>query len=350
MLFNSFPLSIKMFLIFPMLFFSVTTWSQKSTVVKGKITDENGEGLIGASVYVEIEKKMLVGTVSDIDGNYEINVPDCSKTVLVFSYVGMGKQRVAVNCRTSIDVQMQNEYELNEDINYYYNRSIVLNGSLNYAHYGLGWYFVRHGLWNTWLHLPTNIFYDGEVSYHTDFQDNQEIHVNIKESDAGRRNFRFNAAFDRYDIPDLAMDMNKYYIGSSIFLHNDTWNIRPGFEYLDWRTGDIKDEYSVMASLVYYNRKIPITPEVTTGISFSGKPMFIAGMVFGRYKWPVNVNLSAGYWMDDFKCKAEVSRSFKRFDIALRYERFLNYENAYLTLRIPYQKCYAGVGYQNLLE
>ncbi len=59
-------------------------------VITGKVTDVlSGESLIGASVVVT--GKTNIGTVTDFDGNYELQVPDDAKQ-LTFSYVGYTEQ------------------------------------------------------------------------------------------------------------------------------------------------------------------------------------------------------------------------------------------------------------------
>ena len=60
--------------------------------VSGTVTDATGEALIGASVLV---KGTTAGTVTDVDGRYEVSVPDGS-TVLVFSYTGFESQEVSL--------------------------------------------------------------------------------------------------------------------------------------------------------------------------------------------------------------------------------------------------------------
>ncbi len=80
--------------------------------VKGKITDESGEPLIGVSVVVV--GNLGQGTVSDLNGNYVINnvSPNAS---LRFSYVGMKTQVIPINSRTVINVVLTPEAEvLNE--------------------------------------------------------------------------------------------------------------------------------------------------------------------------------------------------------------------------------------------
>ena len=78
--------------------FSSSLYAQGGIKVTGTVTDENKEPLIGATVVVKGNSAR--GTVTDFDGNFSLEVPSESVT-LVFTYVGMsmqekfvGKQRV----------------------------------------------------------------------------------------------------------------------------------------------------------------------------------------------------------------------------------------------------------------
>ncbi len=75
----------KWFLITLVSFFCSASLFAQTKTVKGVIKDTSGEAIIGASVVV---KGTTVGTVTDIDGNYSINVPAGGKTLSI-SYVGM---------------------------------------------------------------------------------------------------------------------------------------------------------------------------------------------------------------------------------------------------------------------
>ncbi len=55
-------------------------------IVRGKITDATGETLIGVTIVLKL--KPSVGTVTDLDGNYSLNLSDTSTQTLVVSYVG----------------------------------------------------------------------------------------------------------------------------------------------------------------------------------------------------------------------------------------------------------------------
>jgi len=70
--------------------------------IRGRVTDaEKGEALPGVSVVV---KGSTRGTTTDVNGNYQLSVPEGSSTTLVFSFVGYERQEVAAGNRTTVDV------------------------------------------------------------------------------------------------------------------------------------------------------------------------------------------------------------------------------------------------------
>ncbi|MFT7162315.1 MAG: TonB-dependent SusC/RagA subfamily outer membrane receptor, partial [Bacteroidia bacterium] len=80
--------------------------------IAGKVTDENGDGLPGAGILV---KGTGNGTVSDLDGNYKLDVPS-SETVLVISFVGYKTQELTVGSRSTIDISMEVDATALEEI------------------------------------------------------------------------------------------------------------------------------------------------------------------------------------------------------------------------------------------
>ena len=76
------------------------------TTVNGRVTDESGEGVIGASV---MQKGTNNGAVTDYDGNFTISVP--AKSTLVISYIGYATQEVAVDGKTTIAVTLKEDSE-----------------------------------------------------------------------------------------------------------------------------------------------------------------------------------------------------------------------------------------------
>ncbi|CAH1001416.1 TonB-dependent receptor P3 [Neolewinella maritima] len=75
------------------------------TAVSGSITDATGQPLIGASVLAE---GTSTGTVTDIDGNYTLTVPE-GVDRLVISYTGFKTQELAIAGQTTIDVVMDED-------------------------------------------------------------------------------------------------------------------------------------------------------------------------------------------------------------------------------------------------
>ncbi len=88
------------FSLIALLLISATALAQRT--VSGKVTDETGEGLPGVNVVI---KGTTTGVTTDLDGNFQISVPD-DNTVLVFSSVGMETQEVTVGTQTVLDVAM----------------------------------------------------------------------------------------------------------------------------------------------------------------------------------------------------------------------------------------------------
>lgn len=80
--------------------------------IKGKVTGANGQPLSGVSVRLEGAE---IGTATDEQGNYSLNVP-ADEGTLVFSYVGYTDQKVAINKRMQIDVELKELYKEMDDV------------------------------------------------------------------------------------------------------------------------------------------------------------------------------------------------------------------------------------------
>lgn len=74
------------------------------SVVRGMVTSsEDGEPLIGVNILV---KGSTTGTATDLDGKFEIQANPASD-VLLISYTGYTSQEVALNGRTTVDIQLE---------------------------------------------------------------------------------------------------------------------------------------------------------------------------------------------------------------------------------------------------
>lgn len=80
--------------------------------IRGTITDQAGEPLIGASVLV---KGTTTGTVTDVDGTYALNLPD-GASALIVSYTGFTSQEITIGASDVIDVALQQGILLEEAV------------------------------------------------------------------------------------------------------------------------------------------------------------------------------------------------------------------------------------------
>ncbi|MBD3630280.1 TonB-dependent receptor [Cyclobacterium sp.] len=80
--------------------------------VSGNITDPTGESVPGVNI---LEKNTSNGTVSDMDGNYELTVSS-SEATLVFSFIGFETQEVNVNGRSQINVVFSEDSQNLEEV------------------------------------------------------------------------------------------------------------------------------------------------------------------------------------------------------------------------------------------
>ena len=92
------------------LFALCATWVQ-AKVVKGTVRDQAGEPVISASAVV---KGTVIGTVTDIDGFYTLEVPEDAQT-LVFSYLGMQSEEVAISGEV-INVTLREDTKVLEEV------------------------------------------------------------------------------------------------------------------------------------------------------------------------------------------------------------------------------------------
>lgn len=87
-----------------LLFFCAIGTMLAQRTITGTVTDNAGETLIGASIIVKGSED--VGTTSDIDGSYSIEVP-AGATVLIFSYTGYGTQEITLGVSNVVNVTLE---------------------------------------------------------------------------------------------------------------------------------------------------------------------------------------------------------------------------------------------------
>lgn len=109
--------------------FGLNAAVQTITVTGNVMDPKENEPLIGASV---TQKGTSNGVVTDVEGNFTINVP--SDAVLMVTYVGYTAQEIKVNGRTNINIEMLSNAELLDDfvvIGYGVQRKSDVTGSIS---------------------------------------------------------------------------------------------------------------------------------------------------------------------------------------------------------------------------
>ena len=82
-------------------------------LLTGQVTDQaDGIPLPGVNIQV---KDTSIGTITGLDGNYEVQVPGAS-AILVFSFVGYTPQEITVGEQTVINVALSQEAEVLDDV------------------------------------------------------------------------------------------------------------------------------------------------------------------------------------------------------------------------------------------
>lgn len=94
-----------------MLLLPFSVFAQTGKTIKGTVTDENGEPLIGATVKVEGSS---AGTVTDLDGHYQLQLPANAKQISV-SYVGYYTSTLNVTSET-MNVSMNRDSKTLNDV------------------------------------------------------------------------------------------------------------------------------------------------------------------------------------------------------------------------------------------
>lgn len=93
------------FVVLLLLLSSAALWAQRA--VTGTVTDEAGLPVPGVNIYLE---GTSVGTISDPEGNFTINVPEDGSTTIVFSFIGYSNKEVQITDQTNIEVSLEPDY------------------------------------------------------------------------------------------------------------------------------------------------------------------------------------------------------------------------------------------------
>ena len=104
-------LTKQLFFTISMMLLSYTAFGQNG--LTGQVIDNNNMPLPGVSVVI---KGTTAGTITDFDGNYNLNTELSDSTVLVFSYVGFKTQEIVVDGQSVINVLMEEDTSLLDEV------------------------------------------------------------------------------------------------------------------------------------------------------------------------------------------------------------------------------------------
>ena len=90
---------------------TVPVTAQAKKQITGKIVDANGEPIVGANI---VEKGTTNGTITDMDGNFTLEVSENS--LLVVSYIGYIAQEISVGNQKNIHIRMYENAEALDEV------------------------------------------------------------------------------------------------------------------------------------------------------------------------------------------------------------------------------------------
>ena len=109
---DNFTKKMKYWFILPLVLLVTAGALAQSIPIKGRVTDDKGEGLPGVTVLV---KGTTNGTTTDAAGTYALNVPNGTGT-LVVSFIGYLTKEVAINNQTEVNINLAPDAKALEEV------------------------------------------------------------------------------------------------------------------------------------------------------------------------------------------------------------------------------------------
>ena len=91
--------------------FSKSVNQEKKKKISGQIVDTYGLAVIGANV---VEKGTTNGTITDVDGNFSLEVDENS--TLVVSYIGYTPQEIIVANKSNFSIKLKEDTEVLDEV------------------------------------------------------------------------------------------------------------------------------------------------------------------------------------------------------------------------------------------
>ena len=107
--------TILLFVLFALLNIPLMLFAQSGYKVKGHVVSaEDNEPMVGVSI---LEKGTTNGVITDIDGNYTLEIKGTASATLLFSYIGMQSQAHAVSAKTgTLNVRLVSDAALIDEV------------------------------------------------------------------------------------------------------------------------------------------------------------------------------------------------------------------------------------------
>ena len=107
--------SILLFVLFALLNIPLMLFAQSGYKVKGHVVSaEDNEPMVGVSI---LEKGTTNGVITDIDGNYTLEIKGTASATLLFSYIGMQSQAHEVSAKTgTLNVRLVSDAALIDEV------------------------------------------------------------------------------------------------------------------------------------------------------------------------------------------------------------------------------------------
>jgi TonB-linked SusC/RagA family outer membrane protein len=93
-------------------FVLMQAYGQQKQTIQGKVTDSTGEPIPGVNISI---KGTTIGTITDLDGSFQLAISDPQTAVLVISFIGFTDVEQAVGTQTVFNIKLEeNSIGLNE--------------------------------------------------------------------------------------------------------------------------------------------------------------------------------------------------------------------------------------------
>ena len=92
---------------------AVLPQATEARTITGKVKDIQGNTVPGVSVFI---KGTTVGVATDADGLFKLTIPEQKDIVLVFSFVGMKTQEVALKNQKEINIVMEEDAKVMDEV------------------------------------------------------------------------------------------------------------------------------------------------------------------------------------------------------------------------------------------